>query len=241
MVDFDCSRRLDNNIIRFIPIKQETYYRLTIVVCCKEYLSNSALYIDSHVCCPDSETAHTTLHDRTMNAQQGSLSEQKHVDPTPMPSEMPHVDEVGATSAPLKSAAFFIGAYCKEFNGSFRGISMIWVSFSSFKSEDFMLCKNESRDPAHCLKEGRRVTRCVTDLWVPFFVATFLLLISIAELELQRCEKTVCSNSMHTGNVWRNGTRCAISTCRLISSLCLFLESTSRRYHMSFISASSNV
>ena len=29
-----------------------------------------------------------------------------------------------------------------------------------------MLCKNESRDPAHCLKEGRRVTRCATDLWV---------------------------------------------------------------------------
>lgn len=30
--------------------------------------------------------------------------------------------------------------------------------------EDFMLCKNENRDPAHCLKEGRRVTRCATDL-----------------------------------------------------------------------------
>ena len=53
-------------------------------------------------------------------AQQGSFSQQKYVDPTPMPSEIPHVDEVGATSAPLKSAAFFIGAYCKEFNGSFR-------------------------------------------------------------------------------------------------------------------------
>ncbi|KAJ7639542.1 NADH dehydrogenase alpha subcomplex subunit 8 [Roridomyces roridus] len=58
----------------------------------------------------------------------------------------PHVAELGTTSAPLKSAAFFIGAYCKEFN------------------EDFMLCKAESRDPAHCLKEGRRVTRCATDL-----------------------------------------------------------------------------
>jgi len=31
-------------------------------------------------------------------------------------------------------------------------------------TEDFMLCKNENRDPAHCLKEGRRVTRCATDL-----------------------------------------------------------------------------
>jgi NADH dehydrogenase (ubiquinone) 1 alpha subcomplex subunit 8 len=32
--------------------------------------------------------------------------------------------------------------------------------------EDFMLCKNENRDPGHCLKEGRRVTRCATDLCV---------------------------------------------------------------------------
>lgn len=27
-----------------------------------------------------------------------------------------------------------------------------------------MLCKSESADPAHCLKEGRRVTRCAADL-----------------------------------------------------------------------------
>ena len=29
-----------------------------------------------------------------------------------------------------------------------------------------MLCKAEDRDPAHCLKEGRRVTRCAQDLYV---------------------------------------------------------------------------
>ncbi|KAF7332580.1 NADH-ubiquinone oxidoreductase [Mycena kentingensis (nom. inval.)] len=58
----------------------------------------------------------------------------------------PKVAEIGTTSGPLKSAAFFIGAHCKEVN------------------EDFMLCKNENRDPAHCLKEGRRVTRCATDV-----------------------------------------------------------------------------
>ncbi|KAJ7887619.1 Ndufa8, NADH-ubiquinone oxidoreductase complex I 19kd subunit [Mycena olivaceomarginata] len=62
------------------------------------------------------------------------------------PQEIPKVAELGTTSGPLKSAAFFIGAYCKEYN------------------EDFMLCKAESRDPGHCLKEGRRVTRCATDL-----------------------------------------------------------------------------
>ncbi|KAJ1722983.1 ndufa8, NADH-ubiquinone oxidoreductase complex I 19kd subunit [Coemansia erecta] len=64
------------------------------------------------------------------------------VDPTPPPSSLPHVDEIGSTSAPLKSASYFIGSVCKEYN------------------EDFMLCKNESRDPAHCLQEGRKVTRC---------------------------------------------------------------------------------
>lgn len=29
-----------------------------------------------------------------------------------------------------------------------------------------MLCKAESRDPAHCLAEGRKVTRCAQDLCV---------------------------------------------------------------------------
>ncbi|KIJ57022.1 hypothetical protein M422DRAFT_150043 [Sphaerobolus stellatus SS14] len=67
-------------------------------------------------------------------------------DPTPLPGNVPHVDEIGATSAPLKSASFFIGAHCKDYN------------------EDFMLCKGENRDPAHCLTEGRRVTRCAADL-----------------------------------------------------------------------------
>lgn len=27
-------------------------------------------------------------------------------------------------------------------------------------TEDFMLCKNEDRNPEHCLAEGRKVTRC---------------------------------------------------------------------------------
>nr|GAT57194.1 predicted protein [Mycena chlorophos] len=64
----------------------------------------------------------------------------------PVPPPVPKVAELGTTSAPLKSAAFFIGAQCKDYN------------------EDFMLCKDENRDPAHCLKEGRRVTRCATDV-----------------------------------------------------------------------------
>ncbi|EAU82710.1 NADH-ubiquinone oxidoreductase subunit [Coprinopsis cinerea okayama7 len=78
--------------------------------------------------------------------QPGSVPSKAVVDPTPMPSDIPKVHEIGATSGPLKSAAFFIGAHCREYN------------------EDFMLCKNENRDPGHCLKEGRRVTRCAQDL-----------------------------------------------------------------------------
>ncbi|CAL1700194.1 unnamed protein product [Somion occarium] len=73
-------------------------------------------------------------------------SSKPYKEPTPLPDDVPKVKELGTTSAPLKSAAFFIGAHCKEYN------------------EDFMLCKNENRDPAHCLKEGRRVTRCAQDM-----------------------------------------------------------------------------
>lgn len=50
--------------------------------------------------------------------QKGSTLKHDFVDTTPMPADVPHVDELGATSAPLKSAAFFLGAYCKEYNGA---------------------------------------------------------------------------------------------------------------------------
>ncbi|KAJ1675652.1 ndufa8, NADH-ubiquinone oxidoreductase complex I 19kd subunit [Spiromyces aspiralis] len=74
------------------------------------------------------------------------MPDKKWVDPTPAPSDVPPVDEIGVTSAPLKSASFFIGSVCQEYN------------------EDFMLCKNENRNPKHCLKEGRKVTRCAADV-----------------------------------------------------------------------------
>lgn len=69
----------------------------------------------------------------------------KEDEPNPSTST-PVVSEIGCTSAPLESMAFFFGAYCKEYN------------------EDLMLCKNSSSDPEKCLKEGRRVTRCGLDL-----------------------------------------------------------------------------
>ena len=71
-----------------------------------------------------------------------------YVEPLPWPKDVPKVDEVGTTSAPLKSIAFFFGQFCKLYN------------------DDFMLCKNENRDPEHCLLEGRRVKRCAQDLYV---------------------------------------------------------------------------
>ncbi|BFZ55526.1 ndufa8, NADH-ubiquinone oxidoreductase complex I 19kd subunit [Savitreella phatthalungensis] len=72
------------------------------------------------------------------------------VDSTPLPSSIPAVDEVGATSAPLKSAAFALGERCGSYG------------------QDFMACKAEAgargeASDAACLFEGRRVTRCATE------------------------------------------------------------------------------
>lgn len=118
-----------------------------------------------------------------------SRAEHPYKDPTPLPASVPKVPELGVTSAPLKSAAFFIGAHCKEYNGelsacnaaSYRCADLmvsgremhlalrVWVFDMDLSwtvdTEDFVLCKKESEgDPGHCLKEGRRVTRCATDL-----------------------------------------------------------------------------
>ncbi|KAI5950829.1 NdufA8 [Candida jiufengensis] len=67
----------------------------------------------------------------------------KNTEETPLPKTIPEVDEVGATSAPLLSASYYIGDRCKPYN------------------DDFMLCKDEHNGGTiDCLKEGRRVTRC---------------------------------------------------------------------------------
>jgi NADH dehydrogenase (ubiquinone) 1 alpha subcomplex subunit 8 len=73
-----------------------------------------------------------------------SFNQQVLYDTTPLPDSIPKVKEVGASSAPLLSAAFFIGARCKDYN------------------DDYMQCKNENpgKGEFECLKEGRRVTRC---------------------------------------------------------------------------------
>ncbi|KAL9059225.1 MAG: hypothetical protein Q9162_001262 [Coniocarpon cinnabarinum] len=65
-----------------------------------------------------------------------------------MPSHIPSVPEIGSTSAPLTSAAYFIGARCRPFN------------------DDYMQCKNEAggKGEIDCLSEGRKVTRCAASV-----------------------------------------------------------------------------
>ncbi|KAB8076870.1 hypothetical protein BDV29DRAFT_189112 [Aspergillus leporis] len=83
-----------------------------------------------------------------MARREPQFNQQVLVDTTPMPAGIPSVQEVGATSAPLTSAAYFIGDRCKAFN------------------DDFMKCKAESngRGEFDCLKEGRKVTRCAASV-----------------------------------------------------------------------------
>jgi hypothetical protein len=72
------------------------------------------------------------------------------IDTTPLPEDVPAVKEVGASSAPLLSASFFIGARCRDYN------------------DDYMQCKTEKpgRGEFDCMKEGRRVTRCASSVYV---------------------------------------------------------------------------
>ena len=85
-----------------------------------------------------------------------------------MPDHIPKVDEIGATSAPLFSAAYFIGDRCKAYN------------------DDYMKCKAEAngRGEVECLKEGRKVTRCAASVYVSPRSFRFYLGLS---LELEEC------------------------------------------------------
>jgi NADH dehydrogenase (ubiquinone) 1 alpha subcomplex subunit 8 len=67
-----------------------------------------------------------------------------------MPEGIPKVPEIGATSAPLMSASFFIGDRCRAYN------------------DDYMKCKADAngRGELDCLKEGRKVTRCAASVYV---------------------------------------------------------------------------
>ncbi|MCJ1433886.1 hypothetical protein MMC27_003251 [Xylographa pallens] len=70
------------------------------------------------------------------------------IDTTPLPDNIPKVREIGASSAPLLSASYFIGARCKAYN------------------DDYMLCKTQAhgKGELECMKEGRKVTRCAASV-----------------------------------------------------------------------------
>lgn len=77
-----------------------------------------------------------------------SFNQQVLIDTTPLPDSVPKVPEIGASSAPLLSASFFIGDRCKAFN------------------DDYMKCKTDShgKGEIECMKEGRKVTRCAASV-----------------------------------------------------------------------------
>lgn len=131
-------------------------------------------------------------------------------DPTPLPDHVPPVTELGVTSAPLKSAAFFIGGHCKEFNGVWYSSVKCVNLASPLETEDFMLCKAENRDPAHCLLEGRRVTRCAADLYVSLCP---LLLLNVNMWKAYPSYGTTAWRSLtRIGIVWRRITRYVSTT-----------------------------
>jgi len=77
------------------------------------------------------------------------FNDQALIDTTPLPDDIPKVKELGASSAPLLSASYFIGARCKAYN------------------DDYMMCKTEAngRGELDCMKEGRKVTRCAASVY----------------------------------------------------------------------------
>ena len=64
-----------------------------------------------------------------------------------------------------------------------------------------MLCKAENRDPAHCLKEGRRVTRCATDLSVFPSATIFIILIKHWLFDLLRLLWFILQNHQDAGEL----------------------------------------
>lgn len=85
--------------------------------------------------------------------QAGSVDNKPYVDPTPLPDHVPKVAELGVTSAPLKSAAFFVGAYCKDFNGQYRLLYLTVLLLKECHSRGFHAL--QGREPgSRSLSEG---------------------------------------------------------------------------------------
>ncbi|KAF1810104.1 NADH-ubiquinone oxidoreductase-like protein 20.8 kDa subunit [Eremomyces bilateralis CBS 781.70] len=83
-----------------------------------------------------------------MASREARFHKQVLIDTTPLPDHIPKVKEIGASSAPLMSASFFIGARCRAYN------------------DDYMQCKTEAHGTGEvdCMREGRKVTRCAASV-----------------------------------------------------------------------------
>ena len=126
-----------------------------------------------------------------------SFNQQALYDTTPLPDSIPKVKEIGASSAPLLSASFFIGARCRDYN------------------DDYMQCKtdNPGRGELECLKEGRRVTRCARSVWVtPSPPVAFVVARTVLPRGADRrpgsriSTRAAWSSSAPTGSVWTTTT-----------------------------------
>jgi hypothetical protein len=77
---------------------------------------NDTLSIPKHITLQYIHPPHS-LDCRMASHRSATFTDTPYTDPNPLPSSVPHVDELGVTSAPLKSASFFIGQHCKDVNG----------------------------------------------------------------------------------------------------------------------------
>lgn len=86
-----------------------------------------------------------------------------------------------------------------------------------------MLCKAENRDPEHCLKEGRRVTRCAIDLCV-YLLCGFSVRdthgpthSTLARIPgSRRCARAAQQSLSSIGTVLRSTTKYALRTVYMI-------------------------
>ena len=74
-------------------------------------------------------------------------SSKPYKDPTPLPADVPKVKELGVTSAPLKSAAFFLGAYCKDYNGEWPAFDMCMLAGSVWCAQHAAPCQTWLSEP----------------------------------------------------------------------------------------------
>ena len=129
----------------------------SITLLCLQYRRSEQLALKNHTNCPQcrgEKLGEPQEHPPSPVCPQAKLpssfNQKVLVDTTPLPDDIPKVEEIGASSAPLMSASYFIGARCKDYN------------------DDFMKCKTEAngKGEIECLKEGRKVTRCAASVYV---------------------------------------------------------------------------